>query len=358
MGARRLTASIAILAALAIAAACGGDDATSPGDPGSSSGTSGTGGTSGTPIGDGSTDAPPPPPLDSGTTAEWRELPAIPVPQQENAVVALNGKVYVIGGFGPSSQATTAVAVFDPASKTWSAAAPLPEAIHHVNAAVVGGRIYVVGALGAGSFGAVGTTEVYDPATNAWTPRASMPAGTERGSSFVGAIGNVIYVAGGLRDASVADVSSYDTVLDTWSGPLAPLAVARDHGMSAVIDGKLYAIGGRAATHFPRVDAFDPVTNSWTPRASMPTSRGGGMAAYAKGIVVVAGGENNAASANGMFEETEAYDPVLDKWFLLPRMRTPRHGTGAAAIDGVVYVPGGGTVPGFGQTAVFEALYF
>ncbi|MBS2017300.1 MAG: kelch repeat-containing protein [Deltaproteobacteria bacterium] len=309
---------------------------------------------------------PAPPPTTSSSSpapipsvpGEWRPLPPLPVPQQENAVVALAGKVYVIGGFGPSSQATTAVAVFDPRAGAWSAAAPLPEAIHHVNAAVVGDRIFVVGGLAAGSFGAIGTTLAYDPQTNVWTRKTSMPAGTERGSSFVGAIGNVIYVAGGLRTASVADVSSYDTTTDTWSGPLAPLEVARDHGMSAVVSGKLLAIGGRAPAHFPRVDAYDPEKNAWTPRAPMPTSRAGGMAALVKGLVVVAGGENNAASADGMFGETEAYDPSLDRWLGLPRMRTPRHGTGAAAIDGVVYVPGGGTVPGFGQTAIFEALYF
>lgn len=340
------------LGAAVLAEACG-SDAPAPADPGSSSGTSGTAPS------DASIDTgPPPPPLDSGTTAEWRELPALPVVQQENAVVALGGRVYVIGGFGPSSQATTAVAVFDPQTKAWTSAAPLPEAIHHVNAAVVGNRIFVVGGLAAGSFGAIGTTLAYDPITNAWTRKASMPAGTERGSSFVGAIGDVVYVAGGLRSASVADVSAYDTTTDTWSGLLSPLEVARDHGMSAVIEGKLYAIGGRSTNHFPRVDAFDPVANQWTPRAPMPTSRGGGMAAFAKGVVVVAGGENNAASADGMFGETEAYDPKVDKWFSLPRMRTPRHGTGAAAIDGVVYIPGGGTVPGFGQTAIFEALYF
>lgn len=343
--------------------ACGDDDAPSPADPGSSggtsgtSGTNGTSGTSGTSSGDAATDARPPI-FEGGVAAEWRELPSLPVVQQEHAVVTLNGKIYVIGGFGPSGQATSAVAVFDPATKVWSAAAPLPDPIHHVNAAVVGGLIYVVGAIGAGTIGSVGTTEVYDPASNTWTPKASMPAGTERGSSFVGAIGTVIYVAGGLRAASVSDVSAYDTVADSWSAPLPVLEVARDHGASAVIDGKLYAIGGRSSTLFARVDVFDPTTKTWTPRAPMPTARAGGMAAIAQGVVVVAGGEGNPATPTGMFDETEAYDPVGNTWYLLPPMRTPRHGGGAATIDGVFYVPAGGIVPGLGQTAIFEALYF
>jgi hypothetical protein len=35
-------------------------------------------------------------------------------------------------------------------------------------------------------------------------------------------------------------------------------------------------------------------------------------------------------------------------------MATPRHGIGAAVIDGRVYVPGGGTRPGLAPTAATE----
>jgi N-acetylneuraminic acid mutarotase len=297
---------------------------------------------------------------EGGVTAEWVALPALPAPQQEVAVVALGGKVYVIGGFDASSQPTAAVNVYDPTSKTWAAAAPLPRPLHHVNAAVVGERIYVVGALESVAFTAVGTTLAYDPVANAWTAKPAMPAGSERGGSFVGAIGTTIYVGGGLRAGTVADFSSFDTAKDEWTA-LAPLAVALDHGMSAVVAGKLYAVGGRSTaigSHVTRVDVFDPATSKWTPRAPMPTSRGGAACAVVNGHVVVAGGEGNAASTSGVFAEVEAYDPARDSWLTLPAMRTPRHGTGAATVEGVFYVPGGGDVQAFGATAVVESLVF
>lgn len=332
------------LSVLALLASCGDDSTTSPLADASA------------PLGDAPTqtdagaDAPP---RAAGT---WSARASMPAPQQEVAVVALGGKIYVIGGFAAEQATTAVVSVFDPAVGAWSTAAPLPEALHHVNAATADGKIWVVGALRGAAFGAVGTTLAYDPTTNAWTPRAAMPAGSERGASMVAAIGKIIYVAGGFRGGSVADFSSFDTASGAWT-TRPPIAAARDHGVGLAIGDRFYAIGGRdLAGHTSRVEAFDPITSAWTPRASMPTSRAGSAAAVMKGLAIVAGGEGSSASPIGMFAEVEAYDPVRDAWSALPAMTTPRHGTGAATIDDVMYVPGGGIVAGHGATAVVEAL--
>ncbi len=57
-----------------------------------------------------------------------------------------------------------------------------------------------------------------------------------------------------------------------------------------------------------------------------------------------------------MFAAAEAYDPASDRWEVLPAMRTPRHGMGAAAAGGAIVGPGGGTRQGFGASAVVEAF--
>lgn len=357
MGSRQLSFAVAVAGTLAVCgvggagAACGGTESAATDDASLVDGASGEV--------DGGDNARADVPV---TPATWSPRASLPAAQQETAVVALGRKIYAIGGFDSRSQPTNVVNVYDPATDAWTAAAPLPEPLHHINAAVVDDKIWIVGALRSIAFSALGVVLVYDPIANAWTPKpgAAMPAGSERGASVVGAIGRVIYVAGGFRGGAVTDFSSFDTVSEQWT-PLSALDEPRDHAMGVAAGGVLYVIGGRDGTiggHTARVDVFDPTTGTWAARAPMPTSRAGGAAAFANARIVVAGGEGNTASETGVFAEVEAYDPVQNAWSRLAPMRTPRHGTGAAAVDDVVYVPGGGDKQAFGATAVVEALTF
>ncbi len=88
----------------------------------------------------------------------------------------------------------------------------------------------------------------------------------------------------------------------------------------------------------------------------MPTSRGGVASAVLDGRLYVFGGEGDARSPLGVFAAAEAYDPASDRWEVLPAMRTPRHGMGAAAAGGAIVVPGGATRQGLGASAVVEAF--
>jgi N-acetylneuraminic acid mutarotase len=283
----------------------------------------------------------------------------MPIAKQELAVVAVAGRLFVIGGFDGAGRVLADVSIHDPAAGTWTAGAPLPTPLHHVNAAVVGARIWIVGALERTSFAATGATLVYDPAVDRWEERAPMPPAAARGASMTAAIGTTIYVAGGLRDGGlVGDFSAYDTEQGTWT-ELPPLPGPRDHGGGAAVNGLFYAVGGRAGTipaHLARVDAFDPASRTWSPRRPLPTSRAGAAVGVLDGRIVVAGGEGNPAAAGGVFAEVEVYDPASDTWSAAPAMRTPRHGTGAASIGGALLVPGGGYRQGFGATDVVEAL--
>jgi N-acetylneuraminic acid mutarotase len=192
-----------------------------------------------------------------------------------------------------------------------------------------------------------------------------MPAGTERGSAAISASGTKIYVAGGLRaltDTSqdtVATFSSYDVREGTWEA-LPELPEPRDHVGGAVVNDTFYVLGGRAngqANVKGTVFAYDLSAGAWSTRSPMPTARGGVAAATVGDTIYVMGGEGNPApGSQGVFGDNEAYDTESDSWSVLDPMRTPRHGTGAAAVDGVIYVPGGGTKQGFGLVDVNEAF--
>jgi N-acetylneuraminic acid mutarotase len=278
---------------------------------------------------------------------------------QETAVVELDGKVYVLGGFNSMLGIVPSVRVFDAASCTWSDGPDLPRAIHHANAAVWDGTIYIIGAMETGGFTAIGNVWAWNPSTDAgWMPRAAMPAGTQRGASVAGAIDGRIYVAGGLRGGAQAALSAYSIAGDSWDTALPPLPQIRDHGCGGAVGGKLYVVGGRAggtASISGLVFEYTP-GGAWVQKASMPTPRGGTACGVDGDRIIVAGGEGNPTAPTGVFPQVEAYTVSADRWDSLDPMLTPRHGMGGAISGGVFYVPGGASREAFGAVDTHEAL--
>jgi N-acetylneuraminic acid mutarotase len=303
----------------------------------------------------------PPPAADDPVTTDPVEqpLPDLPAVRQEHAVVALAGEIYVIGGFTPN--ATASVEVFDPQSETWRDAADLPTALHHANAAVIDGTLYVAGFYVGGSFTNVsGAVLAYDPAGNDWSEIGQMPAGTERASSCVTTLGTRIYLFGGARADSVSDSSFYDVATGDWQ-EVPDLPEPREHCVAASIDGMLYVAAGRTdsiAGVEGNTWAFDPDAETYSPRAAIPTPRGGVAGAVVAGRLYVFGGEGSDDDPNGVFPDVEAYDPASDGWLSLPDMLVPRHGFAAAAIGSRIYLPGGATAEGFGASANASVVIF
>jgi N-acetylneuraminic acid mutarotase len=290
-------------------------------------------------------------------TAPWAAAAPLAIgPTQETSVVAVAGKIYILGGF-QNLTITSAVQIFDTATCTYTAGPELPLPVHHINAAVIDGTIVVGGALQGGNFAAIGDTWSWNPATEtAWSIRTPMPAGTQRGAAVAGAIDGTLVVVGGLRGGAVSDVSAYDLALDTWTA-LPPLPVPRDHACGGVIGGKLYVAGGRM-TSIPSTSTatFEFADGAWQTKAPMITGRGGTACGVIDDRLIVVGGEGNPAVASGVFPQVEAYTPASDAWESLDPMVTPRHGMGAAASGGRLYVPGGADVQGFGAVATHEIL--
>jgi N-acetylneuraminic acid mutarotase len=287
-------------------------------------------------------------PVQPGSPVQETIAPLLSV-RQEHAVVALGSEIVVIGGFTPS--ATNSVEAYDPEADTWRPLAAFPSILHHANAVSIDGTIIVAGFYLGGSFtDARGNTYAYDPASDAWTERAPLPAGTERASSCVAALDGKMYVFGGARNGSVRDASVYDPASDTWTA-LPQLPEAREHCAAGAIDGQIIIAGGRAdgiGGFQPNTWSFDPVAQTYEIRAPLLTARGGVSGAVLDGRLILFGGEGNASDPTGVFPQVEAYDPEADTWEALPSMVSPRHGLGAAALDGAIYLPGGASTQGFG----------
>ena len=124
-----------------------------------------------------------------------------------------------------------------------------------------------------------------------------------------------------------------------------------------MIDGFLYVIGGRGGPDTNKLDRYDPIEDEWQVLTPMPTARSGLAVAVFDGKLVVMGGEVDFANPpTRVFPQVEMYDPATDSWTSLDPMPIPRHGIGAATVDGLIYVPGGALIAGFDATDVHDVL--
>jgi hypothetical protein len=55
-----------------------------------------------------------------------------------------------------------------------------------------------------------------------------------------------------------------------------------------------------------------------------------------------------------IFRANDMYDVAGNRWVAKEAMPKGRHGIGAAVLGGKIYVPGGGTEPGFAATPLHE----
>ena len=261
--------------------------------------------------------------------------------------------MFVIGGFGPDNEAVGTVEVYDPASDRWETRTPLPAPTHHAAAAVIEGRLYVVGGYSGGrvSWTPLRTVYEYDEARSSWATRA--PLRQARGGLAVVALGGRLHAVGGSGDSASAAHEVYEPIPDRWTDA-PPMPTARDHLAAVAFQGKLWAMGGRTSfvgTQFATVEIFDPAANRWSTGTPLPTARGGLAAAVLGDRVYVFGGE----APLRIFSANEMWEVAGNRWLGKDPMRTPRHGIGAAAVGNRIYVPGGGMQPGYASTNVNEA---
>jgi len=292
-------------------------------------------------------------PLDILSPGKWVELTPMPTARQEVAVAELNGRVFVIGGFGPDNDPVATVEVYDPATNGWETRIPLPAPTHHASAAVIDGRLFVVGGFSGGrvSWTPLRTVYEYDETRSSWATRA--PLRHARGALAVVALGGRLHAVGGSGDSASAAHEVYEPTPDRWTDA-PPMPTARDHLAAVAFQGKLWAIGGRTSfvgTQFGAVEIYDPASSSWSSGLSLPTARGGLAAAALGDRVYVFGGE----APLRIFSANEMYEAAGNRWVGKDPMRTPRHGIGAAVVGNRIYVPGGGTQPGYASTNVNEA---
>lgn len=307
----------------------------------------------------------------------WEQAAPAGVARQELYPEVLDGKIYVAGGLlSPNTGYSAHFESWDPTQARWTRLATLPEARHHIALAAANGRIWGIGGFSGGfpNWRAQPSVYWYEPVADRWHKGPDLSQA--RAEGVAAAVQGKVYLIGG-RVPSLAGASHFndhqDTVLTEvldpsngrWSRlPDAP--TARNSAASAVIDGRIYVVGGRSAqkqadgtlrqVNVATLEVFDPASNTWMTRTSMPQARGGLAAAAHGGKLYVFGGEQWVPEQK-VFAESWIYDPAMDRWDALPSMPTARHGLGAATLNNRIHLVGGGLrVGGNAASDVHEVL--
>lgn len=278
--------------------------------------------------------------------------------RHESAFAEVDGKFYAFGG-----RNTHSVDIYDPKTRIWSAGANSPLEMHHFQAIVYKGEIWVIGAF-TGPYPKeepIAFLHVYNPVTNWWRTAGRLPDGRHRGSGGVVVHNDKFYLLCGNElghyTGHTTWFDEFDPATGEWKAmPDAPHT--RDHFHAAVVDGKLYAAGGRnssAKTNsvidatFGEVDVFDFATKTWStlPSSSnIPTQRAGTTVVVDGNRLIVMGGESGTQVP--AHSEVEALDVRSGTWTKLPPMLQGRHGTQAVLYHGRVYLAGGSSDRGGG----------
>jgi len=129
----------------------------------------------------------------------WRTLAALPQGRSAGGLVALDGRLYLVGGVVDGGLAAD-TQVYDPDADRWSSAPGLPTPREHLGAAAAGGRVYVVGGRVRGVGNSLAAAEVFDPGAGRWSAVADLP--TARGGLAATATAGGLVVRRSTRPAA------------------------------------------------------------------------------------------------------------------------------------------------------------
>lgn len=169
-----------------------------------------------------------------------------------------------------------------------------------------------------------------------WTTKEPMP--TARSGLGVAVVNGKIYAIGGWNGGCLSVNEEYNPVTNTWVLKK-PMPTARERFGIVVYQNKIYVIGGATANGFTAAnEIYDPATDTWETKTPMPKgARAELTASVVNGKIYAIGGY-----FLGVYlipsNLTEAYDPETDVWTTQASMPTAVYGCTSAVVNNKIYV--------------------
>lgn len=242
--------------------------------------------------------------------------------------VELDGKAYVGGK------------VYDPTNQIWQVDTSQTS------------WIFSIGSSGYGIHG--GIFQEYNTQTGIWTPKANFP----QDRIFLFCIGADAFFMN-YYGTGMDTVWAYNTLTDTWSSRnVSPFDL--DGTASFSIGNKGYLGTGWDDNISWSTNAFyeyDPVTDIWTPKASVPgqsRENAVGISSLSRGYIGM--GDIALTNVVAVLRDFYEYNPLLDQWDTLPELPGRLSGM-CFSIRDTIYVGGAGVPDGHYPLTLSDFYY-
>ncbi len=272
----------------------------------------------------------------------WEELAPLPVRRAGMATVALEGRIFAIGGMTDGG-ASNRVDIYDVESDQWRGGRPRPAELANIDAVALKEGILVPGGCeDDAQWTPSAVVHLYDPNGDTWSQVTSLP--TPLCAYALTVYRDQAYLFGGWDgDAYRAITLAYDPGENAWRD-LAPPAQARGFGAAAALEDRILYVGGYSDDQeWATCEMYFPDTNTWESCQPMLQPRGGlSLTAIGGRVYAIGGGWRTPLGFN------ERYTPSTGEWSVV---ETPIVGEwrnlGAVASDTSIYAIGGWSDAGF-----------
>jgi hypothetical protein len=262
-------------------------------------------------------------------------------------VVAVDSKIYAIGGSVVDADFVGINERYDPVTDVWTILTPMPTPRSQFTIVAYQSKIYcicgIVDKIPYNSAGwATGVTsnivEVYDVVTDSWSTKASMPI--NMAGARASALNDNIFIVWG-QDLFVYDILEDMWITKTDSIPSVPeLCRIPSYVDPVVVDEKImYVDAIQFMGETQKIMTYDPKNDAWNIESGDAllggSSRGGG-AVITSGIYA----PQKIYAIN--LDHMAVYDLVDNTW-TFAAIPTPRLSFGVAMVDDILYIIGGTT---------------
>ncbi|WP_260862350.1 Kelch repeat-containing protein [Bacillus pumilus] len=249
---------------------------------------------------------------------EWNQLADLPTARVGAVANAVDGKIYLIGGFNAFNETLE----YDPSDDKWTKKKDIPTGRGGAASVVVGSKIYVLAGKHTGF--TYNKFEVYDTKKDEWETLPDIPFVSKSKGSYnvqAGVIGNKIYVLGGK------EFFSYDLTSQTWKEE-APLNVKTEGATGLVLKEKFYIIGQNDNR---QVFEYDTNKGVWSFKKR-------NLSGYLTGVTY----EGNMIFPASSTRKLNIYDANKEEIIGVDvPYHNPRIGASSVIIDDTLYVIGG-----------------